>query len=245
MANVDNIDSFNIASFNCQGFKFRNYEFIKKIFDKCSVLLIQEHWLFNFEFKVFKEVLPNCSFHALSSMCDDDLVRGRGYGGTGILWKQNTAASITPIATSSPRLCVVKYATNTHQILIMSIYMPVNAYMHNEEFSNILNEIESLYLQYSNHEFIIGGDFNCDFIRGDERSVVLGGWVGDLGLECPALQPQAPRRPTYYTHDGRPSLLDYLFLSSCLFANLTTWDVYDHGDNMSDHSPTFVVELIR
>lgn len=47
-----------------------------------KVLFIQEHWLFNFEFKMFKEALPNCSFYALSIMRVVDFARDRGHGGT-------------------------------------------------------------------------------------------------------------------------------------------------------------------
>lgn len=69
---------------------------------------IQEHWLFNFEFKMFKEVLADCSFHALSTMRDGDLVRG-GPRGTCALWKQKVDASVIPIVSSSPRLCCELY----------------------------------------------------------------------------------------------------------------------------------------
>lgn len=158
-----------------------------------SILLIQEHWLYEFEFNILNEILTNCSYHALSSMKSDELRRGRGYGGTGILWKQNVNASIMPIMTSSTRRCVVKYEHQSCNILIMSVYMPVNTNEFRDEFNNVLDEIDSLCLQYSDYDLIIGGDFNCDFARGDERSEVLSAWVRNRELSCPALQPHAPR----------------------------------------------------
>lgn len=122
----------------------------------------------------------------------------------------------------------------------MSVYMPVNTNEFRDEFNNVLDEIDSLCLQYSDYDLIIGGDFNCAFERGDERSEVLSAWVRNRELSCPALQPHAPWRPTHNAHDGRSSLLDYIFLSERFYRNLCDWDVYESGDNLSDHSPTMV-----
>lgn len=54
-------NDLTVASFNCQGFKYRNYQFITKLFDMCSILLIQGHWLYEFEFNILNEILTNCS----------------------------------------------------------------------------------------------------------------------------------------------------------------------------------------
>ena len=113
----------------------------------------------------------------------------------------------------------------------------VNQHGDENEYNDVLSEISSLYLQYDDYDCIVGGDFNCDFVRMDERSVVLRGWAEGLGLQCPALQPGAPRRPTYHTHDARPSLLDYLFMTHNMFDSLVSWNVLDDGDNLSDHNP--------
>ena len=57
--NQSNRNNLKVTTFNCKGFKFRNYEFLTKIFNDCSILLLQEHWLHNFEFKDFNIVLNN------------------------------------------------------------------------------------------------------------------------------------------------------------------------------------------
>ena len=79
----------SIKSFNCQGFKPRNYDFLRYLFSNNDILLLQEHWLFSFQFKNFTDLFPNSSFYALASMNDDDLTCARGYGGTCIIWKNN------------------------------------------------------------------------------------------------------------------------------------------------------------
>lgn len=145
----DEVNEFKISCFNCKGFIFRNYQYIKKIFYESSILLIQEHWLFNFDLKMFKEVLPNCSFHASSSMRDEDLVRGRGH---------LCAVEIKCRCFSGPdchvitQLCIVKYTTAVYNILIMPVYMPVNININYDTFSDILDEIKSLHLQYAEYD---------------------------------------------------------------------------------------------
>ena len=173
---MDKHDQINIATFNCQGFKPRNFEFIKKLFTKCSILLLQEHWLYNFDFKKFLDVLPDCSYHAISSMDETQLTAGRPYGGTGILFKSNLNAVVTPVVTSTPRLCAATFVTDTYKLFLMSVYMPTDQIAHDGEFYDLLNEISAFYNEYENFNFVIGGDFNCDVIRGNRRSEVFIAW---------------------------------------------------------------------
>ena len=56
-----------ISSYNCAGFK-GNCDYINKtVFKNCDILLLQETWLYNFEFNLFNETVKNCQYHAVSS----------------------------------------------------------------------------------------------------------------------------------------------------------------------------------
>ena len=57
-----------ITTFNCQGFKDRMYDYVKEVFLKCDIMLLQETWLYNFEHTNFTNIIPNSQFHAISSM---------------------------------------------------------------------------------------------------------------------------------------------------------------------------------
>ncbi len=73
--------SLKIVSFNCSGFKFRNYDYLKDIFRKCDILLIQETWLYNFQHEEIGKVLVDSEHHAVSAMDECDVSRvGRPYG---------------------------------------------------------------------------------------------------------------------------------------------------------------------
>ena len=220
-----NVTKLCVKSFNCKGFKPRNYSYVKKLFEDASILLIQEHWLYNFECDNFSKILINSSYHAKSSMPDNVLLKGRPYGGTAIIYRNNLNAKITPLNTSTPRLCAVMMESNQYNLIIVCVYMPTDSTENDEEFSDILEEITSLYHQYTEYEVIIGGDFNCDETRGNDRSALLRAWRHSLGLMSPALQSDAPPTHTYRTHDGRTSLLDYVFSSEGLNQSITEFAV--------------------
>ena len=120
-----------------------------------------------------------------------ELRQGRGYGGTAVVWHNNLKAKVTPLTTSSPRICALLFESTDMRLLVMSVYMPIdeNVYMH--EFNDILDDINSLYAQYDDYDTIIAGDFNSDVIRGNERSRRLLEWCEELGVVCPALLPDA------------------------------------------------------
>ncbi len=69
-------------SFNCSGFQCRNYDYLKDIFMKCNIVLIEETWLYNFQHEEIGQVLGDSEHHAVSAMddCGVSLVGGQ-HGG--------------------------------------------------------------------------------------------------------------------------------------------------------------------
>ena len=135
--------SCKICTFNCKckGFKPRNYSYLQNIFKNVDFLLLQELWLFDFEFDIISKVLPQCSFIAKSSMANDKLRNGRPYGGTAILWKNNSYFSVTDIETESDRLCVCKVQTPDKNFILLNVYMPTNNCVNNDFYDEILYEV--------------------------------------------------------------------------------------------------------
>ena len=119
--------NFELTTYNCAGFKPRNFNYLKEILGKTDILLLQETWLYNFEFKEFDKVLGNCSYHAVSAMDECNVERlGRPYGGCAVIWHSNLALAFTPIITSSPRICAVAIKSKISKLVVMSIYMPTD-----------------------------------------------------------------------------------------------------------------------
>ena len=145
-------------SFNCQGFKTRMHDYVKEKFENYDVLLLQETWLYNFEHNLFKKILPDCQYHAVSAMDETKLPRiGRPEGGCAVLWKKNLEVSVMPINTNSPRLCAVTMKSETIKLLIISVYMPTddNSNDNYEEYGDVLYEISPILNQYDEYDIVI------------------------------------------------------------------------------------------
>ena len=164
---------FKIASFNCKGFKKRNYNYLNNVFNKVDFLLLQETWLYDYESDVISSQLQNSHFIAMSSMNSQEIRDGRPYGGTAIVWKGNPFYSVTKIDTLSSRLCACKIENMNCNILLMNVYMPIKCTRNDELFVEILHEIISICLMNESFHIILGGDFNCEFDKGDARSKLL------------------------------------------------------------------------
>ena len=169
-------DNLKYMSFNCQRFKTRMHNNVLKNSETLYVLLLQETWLYKFEHKLFKKILSDCQYHAVSAMNETELPRtDRSEGGCAVLWKKNLEVSVTPINTNSPCLCADTMKSETIKLLIMSVYMPTddNSNDNYEEYGDVLYEISSILNQYDEYDIVIGGDLNVDFSRNNSRNLTL------------------------------------------------------------------------
>ena len=136
--------NLNIISFNCKGFKSRNYDYLNDLFTKCDILMIQESWLYSFEFDQVSRILPNSIVMGVSAMQESEIrPRGRPFGGSMIIHKRNLALPILQVDALSKRICAATIIKNDVKLLLVSVYMPVSD---NSEFS--MNEFMSLDLLY-------------------------------------------------------------------------------------------------
>ena len=104
--------------------------------------MLQETWLYNFQHKNFSKIIPNCQYYAVSAMDEANVSRmGRPYGGVAILWNKGLKLAFVPIVTNSLRLCAVNVKTNTFNIILINVYMPVDDNLEDSfnEYGDILS----------------------------------------------------------------------------------------------------------
>ena len=226
-----------ITSYNCNGFKSRNYNYIKEIFQKCDILLLQETWLHTFEHKNFSNIVTKCNYHAISAMDETDVQRiGRPYGGVAILWNKNLKLSFIPITTNSNRVCAINIKCDYYNLIIFNVYMP-NDNDSNENFDiygDVLCEISSIINTYEGSDFILGGDFNIDYKRVTSRNLAL--FKDFLLLEdlhCASFE-ITDNNFTRMGSLGERSFLDHFIVNKDSEFNI--YVDYD-GHNLSDHNP--------
>ena len=229
----------NIISYNCKGFKHRNYPYIKKMYNKCDILLIQELWLYSSESSIIYSVLPDSDFYFKSSMCDDEFVLGRPYGGVGIIYKKNRQFLIKPVDSKSNRISAIDCSLGQLKLLIFSVYMPSNVRENNEEFFEVLYEITSICNLYPDYQLVIGGDFNTTLTGNNLRNNFFLDFLSGFDLICPnSIDPI--NLFTFYNNQGHKSLIDHFCISSNVSDLIVEYEILSDGDNLSDHNPIFI-----
>ena len=226
-----------ISSYNCKGFKYRNYNYLQKLFDKSDVLLIQEHWLYDFEFGNFSNVLTGSKYIAKSDMQNDVINYGRPYGGVAIIWKKSLVVEINEINTLSNRLCAIRITSHNLDIILVNIYMPCNEYNLNDEFIEILFEVVTICNTYECSDIVIAGDFNCDISLNDVRAHSFADVLTSLKLDCLTIDSKFNINYTFMNSLNSKSLIDHFCVSKKIYESVISFAKCDDGDNLSDHLP--------
>ena len=225
-----------LASYNCKGFKYRNYPYINKLFNKCDIVLLQEHWLFQNEFCVINKIVPNAEYCFVSAMNDDVILNGRPYGGVGVLYRKKNNLSIKPIISQSKRICAFQCHFAEVKFIIFSVYMPCNASGNLEEFTDVLSETVSLCNVYSDHGIIVGGDFNTTLDNNNLRGECFIDFLTLLDLICPTAF-KSETSYSFLNSQGDRSLIDHFCVSSGILKSIIDFQILSDGDNLSDHMP--------
>ena len=161
---MDNVkDSIDICSFNCRSFKL-SLPVIHSICDKYDVVLLQEHWLLPTELGLLNNAHSDFQYFGLSAVdIGTDIVVGRPFGGTAILYRKTLASQITVIDSDESRITCIQINTEHGPLLLLNVYMPTN---YGDEASlelyrECLAKLHALIVDsYAGHT-IIAGDFNC------------------------------------------------------------------------------------
>ena len=84
--------SVMFASYDCRGFNKLKCDYIKYLLRSCNVLFLQEHWLADDQLRTLGSIDDKFSYTAVSGFCNDDVLGGRPYGGSAILWQSDESA---------------------------------------------------------------------------------------------------------------------------------------------------------
>jgi len=102
-----NLDTLNFMSFNCRGYNESKRAYILYLFTLCDILFIQELWLSDSQFSIFISINPDFVSCGASGFGNDDVLRGRPFGGCAFLWRRSINAVFTVLYTDSRRVCSV------------------------------------------------------------------------------------------------------------------------------------------
>ena len=232
-----------IISYNIQSFGEDKYITVNSLLKMCDFLLLQETWKFEQEFyNIIKRKFNGYDCIYTSGMDDKVPLKGRPYGGVGILFRANLNCTTEKIETISKRMCTLKVTTDNSSMLLFNIYMPNDMRRPGEEldeFNEILAEVKDIVSKFSPIDVIIGGDFNCDLTRNNFQSRALELFVGNEHLHL-CINSNVANVPYTRTCNQTFSTIDHCIVSDNLRNNILRYESMFMHNNFSDHLPLYL-----
>ena len=235
--------AMKIVSFNSTGLNDMKVKYINQLLDqhKVDIIFLQETWLVPKNLQKLGEIHQDYLYHGVSGINDKELLRGRPYGGTAILWHKSHSESIKKINLQSKRLCAVTFENENHKMLLINCYMPCDNFSKThvqEDFLQICDDIELIMGKHMSHHTIIGGDMNVDFSRGNAHDKYLNDLMLRCEMQCVWELNAADCDYTFADFvNHRFSCIDHFFLPNDLMNCVNEVHVIEDPMNLSNHSP--------
>jgi len=179
--------NLTLSSFNRRSVKSS----VDEIYELCQAsdfVFLQEHWLLPFELDFLQNLHPDLKTLSLlvaRSAVDisNQLLIGRPYGGTAILFRKDLSSCVSILETYDPRLTAIRLTTNIGPVMLVCVYMPSDV----GDLDCVLNcnkicsKINALYAESDVAYAIVAGDFNCQM--GSRFYNIFFNFAQDCGLE--------------------------------------------------------------
>lgn len=213
MSSKQSNKQLNITTFNVKGIR-SNLAYAHKILENSDFLLLQEHWIYNFEKEKLQDLFPG--YKVFSKHVDDEIklqhsFRPRGHGGIAIVYKEEIVPSVTQLPDGDCRVQAIKIAGKDKlPICLVNVYMPARGTVNGlDQYENSLAMLhEIIYKYYSTHNIIIAGDWNASFQRNykDTQDSIFKKFCEEMGLQ------RSSNYPTGYTYNqgDQYSQIDYI-----------------------------------
>ena len=249
-----NATTLGISSHNIRGYR-SSKEFL---YDRCEenqlkIQCLQEHWLpppFKRQAGVntLRSLHPNFEGYGQSAMkagMEKGIRRGRGFGGTGFLYPKNLTHYIKPLVKfKHERVTVLELKCEPTDTVLINAYFPFldRSDLQNAlaQYSSLLGFIDYIFDELKGANFILLGDFNCNYYDYNHPfHGLLKNFIDKHGLISTFDYSTTFQSGQSFTrHDARStSLLDFIFISPNLLPQLGCVKIGQYHDNLSDHLP--------
>ena len=207
-----------VKSFNCRGLNDHKKCYIGSRLHDCDLSFIQERWLSSAQLDHLNILYPKDYATGVSDIGDEDVLRGRPYGGCAIVWLRNNHASVQIVSTNSRRIWVLSVCYDTINLLFINVYLPhEDGDANSDEFSRQRSITDNIVAQNQDFEVILGRDFNVDFSRNLSHTCLLNDFCSLTNLYPVIKHTCSIMDYTYHFNMSRFSVLDYFVVSGGLF----------------------------
>ena len=178
------------ASYNMHGFN-NGLPMMQDICKSADIILIQEHWLQTSELNKLNLIDRNFSSLAVSAMdikSGDGILRGRPFGGTGILWRKSLVNDGLHIKLIDKDKVDGRYITVmlSNKLLITCVYLPCHnsSTAYTVELSAICAHLESILDKHADCYHIMAGDFNFECNSTQQGYKLFNNQCSTYNLQC-------------------------------------------------------------
>ena len=238
--------TLRIVTINIENIK-TNRKYLEKLAESHDIILIQEHWLYNFEQKEILTYLEDFDFVIKSSDDNDPILplhKPRGKAGVAIFWRKTLSRNIEQLTEGCERLVAIQIHSTPKKICIINTYMPTRCTNSTVEYNQLLDELHEIFMKYKHsHDFIWAGDLNASLIRDppNKQDLLLMNFFTENHFELASSSKQA----TFFHYNSSQSQIDYIFSNGDIQIEKYTINE-DEPLNVSTHtsvSASFCTEL--
>jgi len=228
-----------ICTFNCRSVKSSIME-IKDLCAKSDFVSLQEHWLLPNEVSLLSRLCTDFLAAGYSAVdIGNDILVGRPYGGTAIMYRKSLSEFVTIIDTCDPRVTALMLKSVLGPVLLVSVYMPTD-YGDSECIENYIATcayITALFQDSDAVYLVVAGDFNCQL--GSRFYDCFLKFSSDNKLQLTDLC--RLKDVSTYFNDGATasSWIDHIVCSRAI-DNLVSSCSVEYQYVSSDHKPLFV-----
>jgi len=231
----------SICSFNCRSVKSSLPE-IYQLCESHSIVCIQEHWLLPDELNMMSQIHPDFLSSATSAVAvDSDVLTGRPYGGTAILFKQSLANAVSVVDTDEPRMTAILIRTGHGPILLVNVYMPTDYGTFDcvEEYLDVCTKINVLFSESEAAFLVVIGDFNCEYSVSSRFYDSFTQLMSDNHVVCSDVK-RLVDAFSYCSDNGmHTSWIDHVLCSKILDDRIVDIGMH-YNYQSSDHKPMFI-----
>jgi exonuclease III len=160
-----NRQNIKITAFNCKKNVKTSTPAINELFEAYDIILLQEHWLFEFHLHLLGVIGADISYIGKALDVNNNIQPTqlpRGYGGVAILWKKQDNNLIKQIPDGNERIQCIEFIDNFNKpLLIISAYLPTRGNYEVDVFMDGIDQLYEIFQKFKDtHDILIGGDLN-------------------------------------------------------------------------------------